>query len=61
MRNEPNFQNFQMVIRLVNTRNYNNEQRTMNYSKQTQSNPILSASGGIADRGQTKNDRDRIG
>jgi len=47
MQNKPNFQNFQMVISLVNTRNYNNEQRTMNYSKQTQSNPILSASGGF--------------
>ena len=41
MQNKPNFQKVQMVISLVNTRNYNNEQRTMNYSKQTQPNPIL--------------------
>jgi hypothetical protein len=32
-----------MVVTLVITRTNNNEQRTTNYSKQTQSNPILSA------------------
>jgi hypothetical protein len=36
-----------MVVTLVITMTNNNEQRTMNYSKQTQSNPILSASGGL--------------
>jgi len=40
MQNKPNFRNAQIVVNLVKTRNYNNEQRTMNYSKQTQSNPI---------------------
>ena len=29
-----------MVVTLVITRTNNNEQRTMNYAKQTQSNPI---------------------
>jgi len=32
-----------MVVTLVITMTNNNKQRTMNYSKQTQSNPILSA------------------
>ncbi len=36
-----------MVVTTVFTMTNNNEQRTMNYSKQTQSNPILSASGGF--------------
>jgi len=43
MQNKPNFRNVQMIVTLAKTRNYNNEQRTMYYSKQTQSNPILSA------------------
>ena len=30
-----------MVVTLVKSSNYNNEQRTMNYSKQTQTNPIF--------------------
>ena len=30
-----------MVVTFVKTRNYNNEQRTMCHSKQTQSNPIF--------------------
>jgi hypothetical protein len=37
-----------MAVTLVKTMTNNNEPRTMNYSKQTQSNPILSASGGNA-------------
>ena len=36
-----------MVVTLVITMTNNNEQRTMNCSKQTQSKPILSASGGF--------------
>jgi hypothetical protein len=36
-----------MVVTAVITMTNNNEQRTMNYLKQTQSNPILSASGGF--------------
>ena len=47
MQNKPNFQNAQIVVSLVKTMNYNNKQRTMNYSKQSQSNPILFASGGF--------------
>jgi hypothetical protein len=43
MQNKPNFQNVQMAVNLVKTMTNNNEPRTMNYSKQTQSNPILSA------------------
>ena len=48
MQNKPNFrkaENFEMVVTLVKTSNYNNEQRTMNYElllKQTQTNPIYS-------------------
>jgi len=42
MQNKPNFQNVQMVVTAVYTMNYNNEQRTMNYAKQTQSNPTCS-------------------
>ena len=42
MQNKPNFQKAKMVVTLVITMTNNNEQRTMNYSKQTQSNPILS-------------------
>ena len=45
MQNKPNFQNFQMVVNLAKTRNYNNEQRTMNYELLFKTNPILSASG----------------
>jgi len=59
MQNKPNFQNFQMFVKLVKSRNYNYEQRTMNYEllfknkpNQTQSCPPLclaglSASGGF--------------
>jgi len=47
MQNKPNFQNVQMVVTAVYTTTNNNEQRTTNYSKQTQSHPILSASGGF--------------
>jgi hypothetical protein len=43
MQNKPNFQKTEMVVNLVKTMTNNNEQRTMNYSKQTQSNPILPA------------------
>jgi len=39
---KPNSRKAQMVVSLVKTRNYNNEQRTMYYSKQTQSNPTCS-------------------
>jgi len=40
MQNKPNFRNVQMAVNLVKTMTNNNELRTMNYSKQTQSNPI---------------------
>jgi len=40
MRNEPNFKKSQMVVTAVYTMTNNNEQRTTNYSKRTQSNPI---------------------
>ena len=39
MQNKPNFRNVQMVVTLVKTMTNNNEPRTMNYSKQTQSCP----------------------
>jgi hypothetical protein len=42
MQNKPNFQKPKMAVTLVKTMTYNNEQRTMNYSKQTQSNPTCS-------------------
>jgi len=41
MQNKPNFRNAKNTITLVYTMTNNNEQRTMNYLKQTQSNPIL--------------------
>jgi hypothetical protein len=55
MQNKPNFSKPKMVVNLVITRANNNKQRTMNYRKQTQSNPtcselaepILSTSGGF--------------
>ncbi len=37
--NKPNFRNVQMAVKLVKTMTNNNEPRTMNYAKQTQSNP----------------------
>jgi len=39
--NKPNQSQYKAKMKLSfsSTRNYNNEQRTMNYSKQTQSNP----------------------
>jgi hypothetical protein len=40
MQNKPNFPKPKMVVTLVITVTNNNEQRTTNYSKQTQSNPI---------------------
>jgi hypothetical protein len=40
MQNKPNFQNTENVITSVITMTNNNEQRTTNYAKQTQSNPI---------------------
>ena len=39
MQNKPNFQNAKNVITLVITMTNNNELWTMNYLKQTQSNP----------------------
>jgi len=47
IQNKPNFRKAKMVVTAVYTMANNNEQRTVNYSKQTQSNPILSASGGF--------------
>jgi hypothetical protein len=49
IQNKPNFSKPKMVVTLVITMTNNNEQRTTNYSKQTQSNPILPAilSGGF--------------
>jgi hypothetical protein len=44
MQNKPNFQKVKNIVTLVKTMTNNNEQPTMNYSKQTQTNPILSAS-----------------
>ena len=43
MQNKPNFRKAKMTVTLVKTMTNNNEPRAMNYSKQTQSNPILSA------------------
>jgi len=40
---KPIFRKVKNVVTLVITMTNNNEQRTTNYSKQTQSNPILSA------------------
>jgi hypothetical protein len=40
MQNKPNFQNDKNALTLVITMTNNDEQRTMNYPKQTQSNPI---------------------
>ena len=40
MQNKPNFQNTKNAITSVITMTNNDEQRTMNYLKQTQSNPI---------------------
>jgi len=40
MQNKPNFRYTEMPVSLINTMTNNNEQRTMNYSKRTQSNPI---------------------
>ncbi len=40
MQNEPNFQNTKLFITAVYTMTNNKKQRTMNYQKQTQSNPI---------------------
>ncbi|GAI40433.1 unnamed protein product, partial [marine sediment metagenome] len=37
-----NTRNVQIAVNLVNTTTNNNEPRTMNYSKQTQSNPTCS-------------------
>ena len=42
MQNKPNFRYARMAVSLIKTMTNNNEQRTMNYSKQTQSNPICS-------------------
>ena len=40
MQNKPNLLDNQMIATLVKTITNNNEQRTTNYSKQTQTNPI---------------------
>jgi hypothetical protein len=42
MQNKPNLPKPKMVVTLAKTSNYNNEQRTMNHPKQTQSNPTCS-------------------
>jgi hypothetical protein len=55
MQNKPNFQNAKNTITSVITMSNNDEQRIMDYRKQTQSNPILvtvgwgllSAAGGL--------------
>jgi len=41
MRNEPNFQESQMFITVVSTRNYNEKQTMDTWLKRTQTNPIL--------------------
>jgi hypothetical protein len=41
MQNKPNFQKSKMIVTSVTAMTTNNEQRTMNYLKQTQTNPIL--------------------
>jgi hypothetical protein len=48
MQNEPNFQNAEMIVTSVMAMTTNNEPRTMNYLKQTQTNPILSRLSAIA-------------
>jgi hypothetical protein len=40
MQNKPNFSKPKMVVTAVYTMTNNNEQRTTNYSKQTQTKPI---------------------
>jgi len=47
MRNEPNFSKSQMFITLIKTTNYNKKWTLDTWSKRTQTNPILSASGGF--------------
>jgi hypothetical protein len=47
MQNEPNFSKSQMFITLIRTTNYNKKWTMDTWSKQTQSNPILPASGGF--------------
>jgi hypothetical protein len=39
MQNKPNFRNAKMVVTAVYTTTNNNEQRTMNYRKQSQTKP----------------------
>jgi len=40
MQNKPNLLDAKMNVSSVSTKDYSNEQRTMNHSKQTQTNPI---------------------
>jgi hypothetical protein len=42
MQNKPNFRNAENVVSLVKTITNNNEQRTMNQQKQSQTKPICS-------------------
>jgi hypothetical protein len=49
MRNKANFQKSQMFITASVTMNYSEKYKLDTWSKQTQSNPILSASGGLSD------------
>jgi len=46
--NKPNFRKARMDVSLAITRNYNNEQRTMNdYAKQAKTNPISNGAGNL--------------
>ena len=57
MQNKPNFRKVQIAVNLVKTMTNNNEPRTMNYSKQTQSNPIYSL--GRAEEADSKYSRNQ--
>jgi hypothetical protein len=49
MRNKANFQKSQIFITVISTTNYNEKLKMDTWSKQTQTNPILSDSGGLSD------------
>jgi hypothetical protein len=62
MQNKANFSKPKMVVTLVITMTNNNEQRTANYSKQTQSNPTCGelVESTCGEQGRTKS-RSRLG
>jgi hypothetical protein len=52
MQNEPNFSKSQILITSISTMNYNEKPTVDSWSKQTQTKPISSASGGVDSKGQ---------